>query len=130
MSEKHVVITKIGDISSPNPSQINKEETVNPTGGKHVRKTLKGILKVKGVSDPAKSPPLRKTAKRRRIQILTESGSKKLRRTIRRKLDRMTNKQVSELAEKHGLLKGRNTPPELTRHIVEGGITTGFISSL
>ena len=93
-----------------------------------VKRPVKGILKVKGVTDPAKSPPLRKTAKRRRIQILTDSGSKKYRKTIRRKLDKMTNKQVKELADKHGLVKGKNTPPELMRHIVEGGITAGFVS--
>ena len=91
-------------------------------------KPLKSILKVKGVADPAKSPPLRKTAKRSRIQIMTDAGSKKYRRTIRRKLASMSNKRVKELAEKHGLIKGKNTPPQLMRHILEGGITAGFVS--
>lgn len=114
-----VVIIKEGQAPSVAP----------PTKGRAtVKKPLKGILKVKGVADPAKSPPLRKTAKRRRIQILTDSGSKKYRKTIRRKLDKMSNKQVKELADKHGLVKGKNTPPELMRHIVEGGITAGFVS--
>jgi hypothetical protein len=105
-------------------------KTVTPPqkGRATVKRPVKGILKVKGVADPAKSPPLRKTAKRRRIQILTDSGSKKYRKTIRRKLDKMSNKQVKELADKHGLVKGKNTPPELMRHIVEGGITAGFVS--
>lgn len=114
-----VVIIKEGQAPSVAPPQ---------KGRATVKRPVKGILKVKGVADPAKSPPLRKTAKRRRIQILTDSGSKKYRKTIRRKLDKMTNKQVKELADKHGLVKGKNTPPELMRHIVEGGITAGFVS--
>ena len=40
----------------------------------------------------------------------------------------MSNKRVKELAEKHGLIKGKNTPPQLMRHILEGGITAGFVS--
>ena len=120
-----IVIVKDG-YTAPLPTKTSP----NPTKGRAtLKKTLKGILKVKGVSDPAKSPPLRKTAKRRRVQIMTESGSKNYRKTIRRKLDRLSNKQVKDLADKHGLVKGKNAPPELVRHIVEGGITAGFISA-
>ena len=119
-----VVIIKEGQ--APHPAS----KTVAPPTKRRatVKKPMKGILKVKGVADPAKSPPLRKTAKRRRVQIMTDSGSKKYRKTIKRKLDKLSNKQVKDLAEKHGLVKGKNTPPELTRHILEGGITAGFVS--
>jgi hypothetical protein len=119
-----VVIIKEGQAPPPTSKSVAPPQKGRAT----VKRPLKGILKVKGVADPAKSPPLRKTAKRRRIQILTDSGSKKYRKTIRRKLDKMSNKQVKDLAEKHGLVKGKNTPPELMRHIVEGGITAGFVS--
>jgi hypothetical protein len=118
-----VVIIKEGQAPPP-----VKTVTPPPKGRSTMKRPVKGILKVKGVADPAKSPPLRKTAKRRRIQILTDSGSKKYRKTIKRKLDKMSNTQVKDLAEKHGLVKGKNTPPELMRHIVEGGITAGFVS--
>jgi len=113
MSEK-LTITKVG------------ENTKVQLAGKKVRKTVKtfprGILKVK---DPAKAPPLRKTAK---IKLVTESGTKKYRRTIRKKLNKMSNEKVKALAQKHGLIKGSGTPPALIRDIVEGGAIAGFIS--
>jgi hypothetical protein len=128
MSEKTVVtVTKVGEKSSPPPT-IEKEEEPKPKSAGTVRKPLKSILKVKGVADPAKAPPLKKTAKRSRIQILTEKGSNHHRKTVRRKLRKMTDTQVKEVAQKHGLIKGKNTPPELTRKILEGGITAGFVS--
>lgn len=127
MSEKTVVtVTKVDEKSSPPPT-IQKEEP-KPKSAGTVRKPLKSILKVKGVADPAKAPPLKKTAKRSRIQILTEKGSNHHRKTVRRKLRKMSDAQVKEVAQKHGLIKGKNTPPELTRKILEGGITAGFVS--
>jgi len=111
----------------PSPTTVTVSEP--PSKGRTtLKKPLKSILKVKGVADPAKSPPLKKTAKRRRVQILTDRGSRKHRRTIRRALDKMSTKQVRTLAEKHGLVKGKNTPPQLTRELLEGGITAGFVS--
>jgi len=119
MSEK-MVITKV-DSHAP----VSK-----PVAGK--RKTMRtyprGVLKVKGVKDPAKSPPLKKTSKRHTIQILTDVGAKNHRKTIRKKLKKMSNEKVKSIADKHGLLKGSGTPPSLVRDIVEGGAIAGFIS--
>jgi len=128
MSSEGGKIVIIKDGYTP-PVPVKTSPVPLTKGRTTLKKPLKGILKVKGVADPAKSPPLRKTAKRRRVQIMTESGAKNYRKTIRRKLDRMSNKQVKDLADKHGLVKGKNAPPELVRHIVEGGITAGFISN-
>ena len=116
MSEK-LTITKVGG-----NSQLQ-------LAGKKSRRTVKtfprGILKVK---DPAKAPPLRKTARQSKIRLVTEAGTKKYRRTIRKKLEKMSNEKVKALAQKHGLLKGSGTPPALIRDIVEGGAIAGFIS--
>jgi hypothetical protein len=116
MSEK-LTITKVGG-----NSQVQ-------LAGKKTRKSVKtfprGILKVK---DPAKAPPLRKTVKQSKIRLVTEAGTKKYRRTIRKKLEKMSNEKVKALAQKHGLLKGSGTPPALIRDIVEGGAIAGFIS--
>lgn len=126
MSEKTVTVTKVGQDSSA-PPVLEKSEP-KPKSAGTLRKPLKSILKVKGVADPAKSPPLKKTAKRSRIQILTDSGTKRRSKTIRRKLKKMSDSQVKEVAQKHGLLKSKTTPPAIARKILEGGITAGFIS--
>jgi hypothetical protein len=113
---ERVVITKVGETPSP----IHKGKS---------RKTLKtfpkGILKV---SDPAKSPPKRKTLKSQTIQLVTERGSKRFRKTLKRKISKLSDAKVRSLVEKNGLLKNKNTPPALMREMVEGGVLSGFIS--
>ena len=93
MSEKTVTVTKMGQDSLP-PIPSEKSEP-KPKSAGTLRKPLKSILKVKGVADPAKSPPLKKTARRSRIQILTDSGTKRRSKTIRRKLKKMSDSQAS-----------------------------------
>jgi hypothetical protein len=114
-----VVITRVGD-DTPPPKNVTKGSA---------RKTQKtyprGILKVR---DPAKAPPLRKSTRKQTIQIVTEKGSKKYRKTLKRKLSKMSDGKIRMIVEKHGLLKGKNTPPALMREMVEGGILSGFIS--
>lgn len=126
MSEK-MVITKVGG-DTPVSKPVDTKPV--PVAGK--RKTMRtyprGVLKVKGVKDPAKSPPLKKTSKRHTVQILTDIGAKNHRKTIRKKIKKMSNDKVRSIANKHGLLKGSGTPPSLVRDIVEGGAIAGFIS--
>lgn len=118
-----VKITKLG--------QEDPKVQPKPTGSSR-KKTLKtfprGILKVKGVSDPAKSPPIRKTARQHTISILTEKGAKRHRKTIHKKVKSLSNEKVKQLVEKHGLLKNKNTPVSIQRDMLEGGAIAGFIS--
>ena len=126
MSEK-LVITKVGAGPTQTVSVPVLEKKV-AAARKTMRTFPRGILKVKGVKDPAKPPPTKKTAKRGKIQIVTDIGTKKHRKTIRKKLAKMSNEKVKSLAQKHGLLKGSGTPPALVRDMVEGGAIAGFIS--
>lgn len=115
-----VVITRVGqDSFVPNPP------FTKGAARKTQRTYPRGILKVR---DPAKAPPLRKSTRKHTIQIVTEKGSKKYRKTLKRKLSKMSDAKIRMLVEKHGLLKGKNTPPALMREMVEGGILSGFIS--
>ena len=121
-----VTITKIDEA-------VGEKQPSTPTvGTARKRKTQKtfprGILKIKPVADPAKAPPLKKTAKRHTIQILTEKGAKKRRKTIKKLVAGYSNTQVKSLVEKHGLLKNKNPPPALMRDMLEGGAIAGFIS--
>ena len=123
-----VTITKLDEVVG------GKTPPVQHTAGKaRKRKTQKtfprGILKIKPVADPAKSPPLKKTAKRHTtIQILTEKGAKNRRKTIKKLVAGYSNDEVKTLVEKHGLLKNKQTPPGLMRDMLEGGAIAGFIS--
>jgi hypothetical protein len=134
-SPKTITITKIEDVAK---KELKAQDTsASPTvavkqEGKARRKTMRtfprGILKVKGVKDPAKSPPLKKTARRQTIQIMTEKGAKHRRKTIRKQVAGMSNEKVKTLVEKNGLLKNKNTPPSLMREMLEGGAIAGFLS--
>ena len=112
-----VVITKVDD-SAPLPVKKG-------TARKTQRTYPKGILKVR---DPAKAPPKRNTTKKQTIQIVTEKGSKKYRKTLKRKISKMSDAKIRAIVEKNGLLKSKNTPPALMRDMVEGGVLSGFIS--
>jgi hypothetical protein len=118
-------------------SPIKQVEDPKLEGGKKKRKSLKtfprGILKtskvkIKPVSDPAKHPPLKKFMKKHTIRLLTDSGVSHRRKTIKHRIDKMTDQKVKDLVVKTGLSKG-NGPPALLRQILEGGMLSGFISS-
>ena len=118
---ERVVVTKVGDEPSP-PTQ---PQSLSGTARKTQKTYPRGILKVK---DPAKPPPMRKKSTKQSIRLVTASGTRKYRKTIRRKLSKMSDTKVRTLVEKHGLLKNKSTPPALMREMLEGGVLSGFIS--
>ena len=93
MTTHPVKITKVED-EAPSMSGVTTE--IPSTAGK--RKSLKtyprGILKtaknkaimLKPVSDPAKSPPIKKSMKKHTIRILTDKGIRHHRKTIKHKM--------------------------------------------
>lgn len=134
MDEPKVVITKIDreEASTPKPPAATLSSKLD--GGKK-RRTLKtfprGILKtakIRPVSDPAKHPPVKKGSKKHTIRLLSDSTVAHRRKTIKKRVSKMSDSKVRELAMKSGLSKG-NAPPKLLREIVEGGMIAGFISS-
>jgi hypothetical protein len=123
--DKKVVITKLGDT----PKVISKEPK------KTIRTFPRGILKrssklhLKGVADPAKSPPLKKGMKKHTLRLLTEKGMKKHRKTMKNRIAKMSDAKVKETVQTAGLVTNPNTPPEISRQILDNAISAGFISS-
>ena len=134
MADGKVVINKVG--SGETPKNTFKQPVAIPKlDGGQKQKTIKtfpkGILKtikIKGVKDPAKHPPLKKIMRKHTIRLLTDSGVSQRRKTIKQKVDKMKDSKVKELVVKSGLSKG-NGPPHLLREILEGGMLAGFVSS-
>lgn len=131
-----IKITKMDDTPSPSKFPIKPVEDPKLEGGKK-KKSLKtfprGILKrtskvrIKAVSDPAKHPPLKKYMKKHTIRLLTDSGVSHRRKTIKHKINKMSDSKVKDMVVKAGLSKG-NGPPGLLREILEGGMMSGFVS--
>lgn len=133
MAEPTYKIVKIGEEEKKSP--IKPVEDPKLEGGKKRKKSLKtfprSILKtskIKPVTDPAKRPPLRKTMKKHTIRLLTDSGVSLRRKTIKQKLDKMSDDAVRRKAIAAGISSGKG-PIELIRKNVEGGMFSGFISS-
>jgi hypothetical protein len=120
MSEKRVVITKLGESASM--------PEVKP---KAPRVTGKSILKTARIlpsSDPAKSPPVKKSMKKHTIRLLTKKGSRDQRKTLRRKVAKLSDTKLKQIASNYGILKNPNTPIPILREMVEGGAVAGFLS--
>lgn len=135
MSSKTITVTKVDQLAEK-PKVEEKKPEVKPIlkkGGKTMKTFPRSILKtaknkIKPVSDPAKPPPLKKTMKKHVIQLITDKGVKRHRKTLRHQISKMSNEKVKELVTKHGLLKNPNTPPSIMREMLEGGAIAGFVS--
>ena len=95
---------------------------------KSMRTFPRGILKkhtIKAVRDPAKAPPLKKT--KGTLRILTERGVRMRRQTIKKTVRNMPDIKVRETLKKAGMPISPNTPPDLAKEILEGGMEAGMI---
>jgi hypothetical protein len=130
-NSKTITITKVGDDTPPS-TPTPKLPVAPKKGGKTMRTYPRGVLKkqfhLKPVSDPARNAPLKKTMKKHVIHIITDKGAKKHRKTLRKRISKMSDQKVKELVTKNGLLKNPNTPPNIMREILEGGAIAGFVS--
>jgi hypothetical protein len=126
MSEtKKITITK-EDVSLPKPP---------PTSGRRSLKTFpKGILKktarlkLKGVSDPAKSPPLKQGMRKHTLRMFTSKGLSKHRKTLKQKIKNMNPEQIDAVLKGSSLKLGSETPKNIKDQILENAISAGFIS--
>ena len=87
----------------------------------HSKTAKKSILKVKGVSDPART-------KKHSIIMLSEKASKKHRKTIKRKIKKMKSSEIIEIAKKSNLDLNPSTPIDIKKQILYHGINAGFLS--
>jgi hypothetical protein len=130
---KTIKIHKVGGDSTPPPPKVAKKKQ---TAKKSMRTFPRGILKkggktgrsavkIEGVRDPAKPPPVRKST----LRILTDKGVEKKRQTIRKTVRNMSSHKVRETLAKSGIKVHPKTPDHLAKEILEGGVEAGFISS-
>jgi hypothetical protein len=133
-----VTVTKIDQLAEKLPLKEEKKPEPIPIlkkGGKTMKTFPRGVLKtgkqklhLKPVSDPAKSPPLKKTMKKHTIQLMTDKGIRRHRKTLRHQISKLSDQKVKDLVSKHNLLKNPNTPVSIMREMLEGGAIAGFVS--
>lgn len=135
MATKTITIRKVDHVAEVPKLEEKKPEpkSIMKKGGKTMKTFPRGVLKTakhkfSAVSDPAKPPPLKKTMKKHVIQLMTEKGVRRHRKTLKHQISKMSNEKVKDLVVRHGLLKNANTPPSIMREMLEGGAIAGFIS--
>lgn len=141
MASKTITVTKVDQVAEapkivekkpeplPVPSKASKKANKSMrTFPRGVLKTAKHKLHLKPVSDPAKPPPLKKTMKHHTIQLMTDKGVRRHRKTLRKSISKMSDEKVKHLVTKYGLLKNKDTPVSVMREMLEGGAIAGFVS--
>ena len=133
MSDK-VTITKVGMDTPSTPKKVEAPKPLLKGSSKKSMKTyprgvLRKTIKVKPVSDPAKPPPFKKSARKHTIRLFTDKGEHKRRKTIKKRIAKMSDTKVDDLIRKHNLLKNSETPPRIKREMLSGAMLAGFISS-
>lgn len=127
-------VTKVGGDSTPKPEPVTEVKPILSAGKKKSMKTfprgvLKKTLKIKPISDPAKPPPFKKSSRKHTIRLFTDKGEYRRRKTIKKKIAKMSDSKVNELVNKHNLLKNAETPARVKREMLSGAMLAGFISS-
>lgn len=124
-----MVITKVGDTPKPTPVPISKPvKAGRHSPGHKTQKSIKGILKVRGVSDPARAPPMKRAMKKHTLRILSEKGMMKHKKTLKKKISKMKDSELNSLLENSNLKLNANTPRGIKDKIVENAVSAGFVS--
>ena len=106
------------------PAPQTKKGKTCPRG--IIKKSSKFTLK--GTSDPAKSPPVKKGMRKHTLRILTEKGARQHRRTLKRRISSMSDSKVQEVVRGKGLVLNPKTPPAISREILRNAVSAGFVS--
>ena len=123
---KIVKLDQVSEAPKIEKSKVSKHSKTMKTFPRGVMKRV--TAKIVPVSDPAKAPPMKKSMRRHTIRILTPLGEKRRQKTIKKRVSRMSDKQVTSLITKHNLLKNESTPSRIKREMLAGAMLAGFIS--
>ena len=118
-----MVITKVGDVPKKVVNKVVKHSPSHKT-----QKMIKGILKVKGVGDPAKAPPMKRAMKKHTLRILSEKGMAKHRKTLKRRISKMKESELNSVLAKSNLKLSDSTPRGIKDKIIENAVSAGFVS--
>lgn len=123
-------ITKVDEDEkvTPSPVTAGTRKTVK-TFPRGILKTSKTKMILRGTADPAKSPPVKKSMKKHTIRLMTDKGARHHRKTIKRRISKMSDEKVKSIVLHSGILKNANTPVSMMREMLEGGMIAGFIST-
>lgn len=118
-----VKITKLGE--EKKVAVVTSQPVVAGKRSKTMRTFPKGILKIKGVQNPTRSPPLKRGTRKQTISLTTQKGDRNRKHTIRKRISKMSDQRVKDVLIKHGMSGG--LPAQFNRETLIGGIEAGLI---
>lgn len=123
-----VKITRIGHEVAPTPTPTKASgKTRKASMRTFPRGILRKTAKIQGVRDPAKAPPVRKSATKGTLRILTEKGMQKRRTNIKKTIKNMSDVKVRSTLKASNMQVSDKTPTHIAREILEGGMEAGMI---
>ena len=113
--------------------QVVQPKVEVPKRAKTMKTFPRGVMKrstskIIPVADPAKPPPAKKNVRKHTIRIFTPLGEKRRQKTIKHRVSKMSDKQVTTMITSHNLLKNPSTPSRIKREMLAGAMLAGFIS--
>jgi hypothetical protein len=124
-----IKIVKMGNTAPP-PLKAGKSRKVPEKKPKFGilkgGKTQRSRVRFEAVTDPAKSPPMKKSSK---LRIITERGAKTRRAKIVDDARKTPISKIRQTLRKNGLPIKDSTPEKITRKIYEDAQEAGMISS-
>jgi hypothetical protein len=119
-----IQIQKVDHVAEAPKAPRHKSMRTYPHGVmKGTRSKRGGNEPILGVKDPAKSPPVRKGT----LKILTENGARIRRKTIKQKVQSMSDAGARETLKRSGISVNPKAPPALVKEILAGGMEAGMI---
>ena len=115
--DKKVVITKVDN--KPNHREALPKKS-----------SLRKTAKIRGVRDPAKSPPLKPGMRKHTLRMFTDKGLKKHRRTMKNKISKMKKPDIEKILASSDVKLDPATPTSISKKILSNAISAGFVSPL
>ena len=117
-----VKITKLGEEKKV---ALVTQPVISGKRKKTMRTFPNGILKIRGVQNPTKSPPFKRGTRKQTISLTTQKGDRNRKQTIRKRISKMSDQKVKDVLIKHGMSGG--LPAQFNRETLIGGIEAGLI---
>ena len=117
-----VKITKLGEEKKV---AVVTQPVIAGKRKKTMRTFPNGILKIRGVQNPTKSPPFKRGTRKQTISLTTQKGDRTRRQSIRKRVSKMNDQKVKDVLIKYGMSGG--LPAQFNRETLIGGIEAGLI---
>ena len=90
---------------------------------------MKKTSKIKGVSDPAKSPAPKPNMRKHTIRMFTSKGLRRHRKTLKHRISKMNPAEIAKVFQQQTDIKLKpDTPAHISKKLLDNAVSAGFVS--